>query len=171
MKHNFSRLLLLVAVATSLSAIAPAEAKIRSGEKFPAITLLDLDGKKKLDAKELRGKVVVVDFWAQWCEPCKISMPFLNDLAKKYKGKVVVIGINVDEDVKLAKAFLKDNPTPNIRILADTKNEFVKRAGINTMPSSFILDKKGVVKVVHEGFREADKELYKKEIEKLLKAK
>lgn len=170
MKRFVRSFLLTLSIAVA-SAAGTAEAKITKGDKFPQIPLMTLDGKKKFDAKDLKGKVVIVDFWAQWCEPCKISMPFLNEMAKTYKGKLVVVGINVDEDVKLAKAFLKEHPAPNVKFVSDSKNEFVKQAGVNTMPSSFILDKKGVVKVAHEGFREDDKALVKKEIEKLLKEK
>ncbi len=166
-----ARTFLIAASAIAVSTAVTAEAKIKKGDKFPAIPLMTLDGKKKFDMKELKGKVAIVDFWAQWCEPCKISMPFLNEMAKKYKGKLVVVGINVDEDVNLAHSFLKDHPASSVKFLTDAKNEFVKQAGVNTMPSSFILDKKGVVRVAHEGFREDDKALMKKEIEKLLKGK
>lgn len=170
MKRAALRLFAVIALAVVL--ISPAAfAKITKDSKFPEIPLKTLDGKKKFDMKDLRGKVVIVDFWAQWCEPCKISMPFLQEMAKKYKGKLVVIGINVDEDPKLATSFLKEHPAPNIKMLADSDNTFVKQAGVSTMPSSFILDKKGVVRVAHEGFREDDKALVENEIKKLLKSK
>lgn len=163
---------LVFSVATLFLTICfqqPVEAKVEKGQKFPEIALPALEAKKKFDVKSLKGKVVLVDFWASWCEPCKISMPFLNSLAKKYKGKVEVIGINVDEAKKDAEGFLKDHPAPSVKFVSDAKQEFIKKVDVTTMPSSFILDKSGTVVLRHEGFREDDKKDIEAEIKKLLK--
>ncbi|MCM2281403.1 MAG: TlpA family protein disulfide reductase [Bdellovibrionaceae bacterium] len=164
------RILMVSLVALPLKSHV-AHAQIEPNAKFPEVSLMTLDGKKKFDMKTLKGKVAIVDFWAQWCEPCLISMPFLQEMAKKYKGKLVVVGINVDEDAKLANDFLKEHPAPNIKMLSDSKNEFAKTAKLSTMPTSFLVDKKGVVRLKHEGFREDDKARIEKEIQKLIKGK
>ncbi len=151
--------------------VSMATAKVAKNDPFPKFQLQFLDTEKSLDLQSLQGKVVLVDFWASWCEPCKISMPFLQKMAKKYEGKVEVVGINVDAEKKDAHGFLKEHPAPNISFLSDAKNEFVKRVGVSAMPSSFILDKKGNVKVVHQGFRAGDESKLESEIKKLLKDK
>jgi len=164
-------IMIAMLMASLFSLSLSAQAKVTEGQPFPDFKLSTLDG-KPFSRNSLDGKIVLVDFWAQWCEPCKISMPFLNNLAKKYKSKgVVVVGINVDDDISKAKSFLKEHPAPNIQILSDADNKFVKQVNVKTMPSSFMLDRKGVVRMVHQGFREDDKKHIESEIQKLLKVK
>lgn len=171
MKSFVSRTLIAAAVLFLSFNTSLAEAKVEKDQKFPEFNLPTLDGKGKMGTEDLKGKIVLVDFWAHWCEPCKISFPVLNKLAAKYKGKVVVVGINVDEAPKDAKSFLKDNPAKNIKILSDSKKSLVEKIGVAVMPTSFILDKEGTVKLVHQGFHAGDEKEYEKVIQALVKGK
>lgn len=165
----------LIAVSTLILLCSPlaAQAKIKAGDVFPAGAVPSLDGKGTVEPAKMKGKVVIVDFWASWCEPCKIELPALNALYKKYKSKgLVVVGVNLDEKKTDAQAFLKDHPV-DFPLAWDggDKKVLAEKASIETMPTSFIVDKKGVISVRHAAFREGDEKKIEAEIVKLLKGK
>lgn len=145
---------------------AAAEAKLKEGDDFPALKVAAFPGKPKVDAAKFKGKVVIVDFWASWCEPCKIELPALNKLHKKYKGKLVVIGVNVDENLNDAKTFLKDHPV-GFDLVHDKGQKNAGELGIEKMPTSFILANGKIIKL-HEAFRDGDEKKIDAEVKKLL---
>jgi thiol-disulfide isomerase/thioredoxin len=163
------RLALLNALLLLLTAFSPsAHAKLKEGDEFPALKVVDFPGAPKWKPELLKGKVVIVDFWASWCEPCKVELPALNKLYKKYKSKgLMVVGINVDDDAKEAKAFLKDHPV-SFPLAHDKGQKNAGEMGIEKMPTSFILSGGKVVRL-HEAFREGDEKKIEGEIKKLLK--
>lgn len=168
--HALSFLKRLVPVLALASLVTvTAEAKLKEGDAFPSDAVPTLDGKGKVDISKYKGKVVVVDFWASWCEPCKIELPALNALQKKYKDKLVILGVNLDEKKADANTFLKEHPVQLTLAYDGDKQVLAKKAEIETMPTSFIVDKKGVIKVRHTGFREGDAAKIEKEIKELLK--
>jgi thiol-disulfide isomerase/thioredoxin len=167
MRTSFVRLMLPVLVLT-LS--ATAQAKLKKGDAFPLSSLPALQGKGAIDLSKYKGKVVIVDFWASWCEPCKIELPYLNNLAKKYKGKdVVIVGVNLDEKPSDALGFLKAHPVQLPLAYDGAKKVLAEKAEIEVMPTSFIIDKKGMIAERHQAFREGDSEKIEKEVAELLK--
>ncbi len=146
-----------------------AEAKVKEGAEFPAFVTAPFPGAPKVDVDKLmKGKVVIVDFWASWCEPCKIELPALNALHKKYKGKgLVVVGVNVDDDIKEAKSFLKEHSV-GFPLAYDKGKKMVNTLEISTMPTSFILSEGKIIKI-HAGFRDGDEKKIEDEIKSLLK--
>jgi cytochrome c biogenesis protein CcmG/thiol:disulfide interchange protein DsbE len=105
------------------------------------------------DLAEYQGKVVVVDFWASWCVPCRRSFPWLNDMHAKYAEQgLVVIGVNVDANQKDAAAFLEDYPAA-FSIHYDTQAIMAKEFGVEAMPSSFVIGRDGQIKARHLGFK------------------
>jgi thiol-disulfide isomerase/thioredoxin len=117
----------------------------------------------------LRGKVVLVDFWASWCAPCLHSFPWMNDLQKSHGGAgFVIVAVNVDQDPALADAFLKKVPA-QFRVEYDAKGELARQFGVQAMPTSFLIDRDGNVRVHHAGFKEKQREEREAEIVKLLK--
>ncbi len=115
--------------------------------------LTTLDGKSTYDLHELKGKVVYMDFWASWCPPCVKSFPFLNQLEHDLKDKGLhVVGINLDEKVADAQAFIANNPV-DFSIVADASKQCAKVFELMAMPTSFLIDKKGNVRHIHQGFR------------------
>ncbi|HRK07982.1 MAG TPA: redoxin family protein [Pseudobdellovibrionaceae bacterium] len=147
----------------------PAEAKAKAGQSFPALKVAPFPGKAPLNAKALQGKVVIYDFWAAWCEPCKVELPALEKLYQKYKGKgLVVVGVNVDDDANDGKAFLQDHPV-SFPVVYDKNKSMVEGLGVETMPTSFIVDRTGKIHRVHAGFKSGDEKKLEKEIIELLK--
>jgi cytochrome c biogenesis protein CcmG/thiol:disulfide interchange protein DsbE len=137
------------------------------GQTAPEIALKTLAGEPvKLSA--LKGKVVLVDFWASWCAPCRESMPVLEKLSKSYKEQgFVVLGVNIDNDAEAARKFLKDLPV-SFQVVNDAQKQVAKAYAPPTMPSSYLIDRQGKVHVVHAGFKRSDAAKLEAEIKTLL---
>lgn len=126
------------------------------------------NGEKNLDLGEFKGRVILIDFWATWCPPCKKSMPFLNSLRNKHqKEGFEIVAINVDEDTQTAKEFLKSNPV-DYALAFDAKGDCPSVFDVKAMPSSYLVDKTGTIRLVHLGFRDGDEQIIRENVEKLL---
>ncbi|MBK8815772.1 MAG: TlpA family protein disulfide reductase [Methylococcaceae bacterium] len=126
------------------------------GQPAPQFTLPTLQKDQPTSLKQFAGKVVYVDFWASWCAPCRTSFPLLNKLHEKLKSKgFEVVGINLDEDKAKAEKFLKEFPV-GFTVLRDAKGEWSDQFVVESMPTSFIVDKQGVVQHIHHGFTSGD---------------
>jgi thiol-disulfide isomerase/thioredoxin len=150
-----------------LSAAAPVQAgPWKSGDTLPDLKSFKLEGELPAD---LKGKVVLVDFWASWCLPCKQSFPVLAAWQKKYASRgFAVIAVSVDEKKSAMDRFLKANPVP-FTVLRDAEQKLVAAAGVEAMPTSFLVDARGKIHLVHNGFRKGDEIKLEQEIEQLLK--
>lgn len=116
----------------------------------------------------LKGQVVYVDFWASWCKPCRASFPWMNKMHKKYAEQgLVVIAINLDEDAHNAEKFLAAVPAP-FPIVYDPEGSIAQQYELVGMPSSYIIDKAGEIRVSHQGFFTAKASNYENEIKQLL---
>jgi peroxiredoxin len=161
----------LVALAAVFSLVfawfsAPAAA-LDAGARLPEIGLKDLRG-AKIDVASLKGKVVVVDFLASWCAPCKEELPVLERLYKKYKDRgLVVVGVSVDEELGNLKGLLKQIPV-SFSVVHDAEKQVAGRYKPPRMPSSYVVDRNGIVRHVHGGFREGDAAKLEAEITALL---
>lgn len=154
----------------ALSLILPVTAMAASeGETAPLFTLPDIDADKPaISLKALRGKTVYVDFWASWCAPCLRSMPLINELYGKYRDQdFEVVAINVDDPIEDGQDFLLDNPLDYL-IAADTDNTVLNEFGVTGMPTSFLIDKDGIIRMVHMGFRGNDIETIEAAVLELL---
>jgi thiol-disulfide isomerase/thioredoxin len=148
MKTLLFGLALALLVASTASALTPGDAP-------PAIDMPDQVG-AKVALNELKGKVVLVDFWASWCGPCRQEMPVLEQLHKKYaKQGLVIIGVNIDNNPKKMNNFLKGTPV-TFRIVHDRKLNVASKYEPETMPSSYFIGRDGKIRYVHEGFRKKD---------------
>jgi thiol-disulfide isomerase/thioredoxin len=117
----------------------------------------------------LSGKVVLVDFWASWCGPCLRSFPWMNELQQRHAGEgLVIVAVNLDQDRALADAFIKKLP-PKFRVEFDPAGAVATQFGVQAMPTSFLVDRRGQVRARHAGFRDALRVEREQQIQQLLK--
>jgi thiol-disulfide isomerase/thioredoxin len=140
------------------------------GQPAPQFTLPTLQKDQATTLKQYAGKVIYLDFWASWCAPCRTSFPLLNKMHEKLKAKgFEVVAVNLDEDKANAEKFLKEFPI-SFTVLRDAKGEVSDEFVVESMPTSFIIDKQGVIQNIHHGFTSDDiKELEEKVTQLLAK--
>ena len=121
------------------------------GKAAPAFTLKDVDG-KAVTLADYKGKVVMVDFWATWCGPCKMELPHLVELQKQYADKnFVILGLSMDEDPPATvKKFAQDNGIPYTIVMSDQDTQ--SKYGVTGYPTAFVIDKAGVIRNVFQGY-------------------
>jgi peroxiredoxin len=147
----------IVAFALAAALLAAGQAAaVDVGQKAPEFTAPALDGEKSLSLGAYRGKVVYLDFWASWCPPCLTSLPLLEELRKEFPNEQFqILAVNVDQDPEKARAFLARTRV-GYPSASDPKGRIPETFGIETMPTSFLIDRSGVVRHVHRGFRKGD---------------
>lgn len=159
-------------LALPLSLPGPAIA-VETGTAAPDFTLPPLratDGSTDISLADFRGKVVYVDFWASWCAPCIVSIPLLNELRNRYvaEGKPFeVLAVNVDSEPEDGIDFLLDQPVDYV-VVSDPAGKTPALYQVPGMPTSYLVDATGQVRLVHEGFKRSDIELIEAEVAKLL---
>lgn len=147
--------------------VTPASALMPAAHA-PALSGPYLNKTGQLDGAELKGKVVYVDFWASWCGPCRASFPALDQLYGQHKDKgFVVVGINQDDRLEDARGFMARLPV-GFPLIADPEHRLAEAFEVKGMPSAILVDRKGVVRHVHRGFRAGDEKEIAAHIEKLL---
>jgi len=141
---------------------------VEAGSPMPACLVSPVGESKTDDLQRFKGQVLYVDFWASWCGPCAKSFPFLNEMHQQLKDQgLQIVGVNLDEDVGEAKAFLAKYPA-SFTVVADASKQCAKDFAVKAMPSSYIIDRKGMVHHVHLGFRPGEAKEIRVMVEKLL---
>ena len=141
-------------------------AKTLQGEA-PDFTLKSNSG-KNLRLSELRGQVVMINFWASWCGPCRQEMPILDALHKRYaKAGFSVLGVNVEQDSGLADQLLKDIPV-SFPVLYDPDSVVSKLYAVDAMPSTVMVDRDGRMRYLHRGYKPGYEDDYRDQIVELL---
>lgn len=126
------------------------------------------DKSKPIDLSAYKGKVVLVDFWASWCAPCRESFPWLNKMQQKNSTKgLIIIGVNVDENSEDAQQFLKKHPAL-FKLLFDPEGKHPLYYNILGMPTTLIFDRKGILRHQHLGFKQKKTQEYEQIIEQAL---
>jgi len=125
----------------------------------PDFTLPARDG-GEVRLSELKGQVVMINFWATWCGPCRQEMPLLQQIHAKYEPLgFTMLGVNVEPDSAAAQNWLKDMPV-SFPIVFDRKSEVSSSFGVEAMPSSVLIDREGRVRHVHRGYKPSDEAVY-----------
>ena len=156
-------------VAACLAAIvnAAAAAALTSGTA-PDFTLHSVAG-ANLRLKEQRGQVVMLNFWASWCGPCRQEMPQLDRLYEKYHAAgFQLLGVNVDEDVRNATG-VSSKLGLHFPVLLDTEKKVSRLYDLSTMPSTVLIDRDGRVRYIHRGYRDGYVQTYEDQIRELLR--
>ena len=154
-------------IATAALAL-PALAADPTGGPAPPFTLAARSG-ANISLAQYKGQVVMINFWASWCGPCRQEMPLLDSIYKQYhRMGFTMIGVNVEPDSNAANQWLKDTPV-SFPILYDKESKVSKMYDVAGMPSTVIIDRAGKVRALHRGYKPGDENGYLDSIRTLVR--
>lgn len=133
------------------------------GKPAPDLSIQSLNGKGNLSLESLQGKVIIVDFWATWCAPCKASFPKLEELSKKIGDNLVIIGVSVDDERTGVVEFAKENGA-TFAVGWDEGHRIAERWNVKNMPTTFVVDASGKVRHIHAGYHDGETDEMEKEV-------
>lgn len=161
--------LILIIFAFEARATGLIETAPEIGKLAPEFELKDISG-SRVKLSEARGKVVLLNFWAEWCVPCRAEMPFMENLYKAFKDKgLVVLAVSVDKSAKAVKTFVSDKKLTFTVLMDKDKEVSFDQYGVMGFPTTFLIDKKGVVAEKFIGPREWDSADMKETVSRLLR--
>jgi peroxiredoxin len=167
-KMNNTRLPTRLALVFTLCLSAAAQAAVSPASPAPDFTLKSNEG-RNLRLSEQRGQVVLVNFWASWCGPCRQEMPHLNKLYDKYKSAgFILLGVNIDDSLDTAAATAQKWGV-RFPVLFDADKAVSKRWDLGSMPATVLVDRDGKVRYLHRGYREGVEDTYEQQIRALVK--
>lgn len=146
---------LLLGILTLIPMSSPQAVEV--GQQLSACSLTRLsDSQQPVEMNKFAGKVLYLDFWASWCPPCAKSFPFLNELHQQHQNEgLQIIGINLDEEPAEAENFLTKNPAKFL-LASDLSKQCAEDLGVAAMPASYLIDRKGIIRHIHLGFRASE---------------
>jgi thiol-disulfide isomerase/thioredoxin len=157
----------IAAVAAALAISLPALAGNTSGPA-PSFTLTSSAG-QDVSLAQYKGQVVMINFWASWCGPCRQEMPLLESIYKKYNRMgFTLLGVNVEPNSQAANDWLKATPV-SFPILYDKDSKVSKLYDVAGMPSTVIIDRSGNLRVLHRGYKPGDENEYLDSIRSLIR--
>jgi thiol-disulfide isomerase/thioredoxin len=143
------------------------EPAVEIGRPAPEFKLPDLSG-QEVTLDQYKGKVVMLDFWATWCGPCRIVMPVLESIQKEYAGSMVLLAINLQEPRDMVRDYVRAQNIHS-RILLDEEGSVGAAYGTDSIPMQILIDKKGIVRHIQAGFGPRTASQLRAEIGKLVK--
>jgi thiol-disulfide isomerase/thioredoxin len=157
----------IAGIVAALVIALPAVAAAPSGPA-PQFALAARGG-SEVNLAQYKGQVVMINFWASWCGPCRTEMPLLENIYKKYnKLGFTLLGVNVEPDSKAADDWLKETPV-SFPILYDKDSKVSRLYDVSGMPSTVIIDRKGNLRTVHHGYKPGDENEYLDSIRQLIR--
>ncbi len=151
-------------------AVTPALASkgALDGQEAPDFALRNLDG-ENMRLSEYRGEVVMINFWATWCGPCRQEMPLLDELYDRYERVgFQLLGVNIDDDPRRAMEMAQELGI-SFPVLFDDRKEVSELYRVEAMPVTVILDREGVVRYTHYGYKPGYEEYYLDQVRTLLR--
>jgi peroxiredoxin len=162
--------ILLGCLAIFLST-SPPVAALEAGDRAPEFALPALSGGGRVGLSEYRGKIVYLDFWASWCAPCLKAVPAIEKIRSEFPADTFqIVAINLDRKKRKALRFLDKHPI-GYPSASDPEGRLPELFGVETMPTSYLIDANGVIRYVHRGFKAGDASALRLEIRRLLEAK
>jgi cytochrome c biogenesis protein CcmG, thiol:disulfide interchange protein DsbE len=144
------KLLLFIGLVAGASVVA--EASVQKGQRAAGFDLPSLKG-GRVSLRQLAGKVVLIDFWASWCEPCKQELPQLQKLQQEYGAKgVVIVAVNLDHSRDNAEKLSRQLGLSSLTVALDPEGKVAGTYDPPKMPTSYVVDRAGVVRFVHAGY-------------------
>lgn len=126
------------------------------GERAPDCQVKHFETLENMNLEDFKGKVIYMDFWASWCPTCKKSFPFLNRLHQELNDKgFEIFAVNLDQEKNDAAKFLRNHPV-DFTIAYDAEGKCPTAYDVMAMPASYIIDKRGIVREIHLGFKDDD---------------
>lgn len=154
-------------VALTLTTPANSSTSALTGQPAPDFALRSL-GDSNLRLSEHLGEVVLLNFWATWCGPCRQEMPLLDELYNKYRrAGLVLLSVNLDNETDRA-AEMAETLKISYPVLLDARKEVSRAYQVGTMPVTVLIDREGIVRYVSEGYRPGSEKGYAEELRKLL---
>ncbi len=151
-----------------VSSAAPMPAWSEASGPAPNFTLTDRDG-NSVSLEDLRGQVIMINFWASWCGPCREEMPLLEQIHQRYEPLgFTLLGINVEENSSDAKTWLRDRPV-SFPILFDPGNGVSQLYDVVAMPSTVLIDRQGNVRFLHHGYKAGYEDQYQDQVRALVR--
>ncbi|MBI4655022.1 MAG: redoxin domain-containing protein [Nitrospirae bacterium] len=161
-------IILLSVINLNAYGFSPWETEGLVNRKAPQFTAKNLSG-ENVSLSSFEGKPILLNFWATWCHYCREERPSLNSIYKEYKGRgLTIVTVSIDRSPEIVKTYLKKMPMDFI-ILHDNNKEASQIYGVYSVPTSFLIDRKGIIKYKFMGLREWTDSSSKKLIEGLLK--
>jgi peroxiredoxin len=158
----------LIALVFGVFAAASLAASSMEGQPAPDFALKSSTG-ENLRLSEYRGDVVMINFWATWCGPCRQEMPLLDELYSRYQRVGFnLLGVNIDDDSGRAMDMIEDLGV-SFPVLFDARKEVSKLYEVEAMPVTVIVDREGTVRYVHHGYKPGYEEMYLDQIRSLLR--
>lgn len=159
---------MLVAVVFGAFAASSLASSSLEGQVAPDFALKSSSG-ENMRLSEYRGDVVMINFWATWCGPCRQEMPLLDELYNRYnRVGFNLLGVNIDDDSRRAMQMVEELGV-NFPVLFDARKEVSKLYEVEAMPVTVIVDRSGTVRYVHHGYKPGYEEKYLDQIRSLLR--
>jgi thiol-disulfide isomerase/thioredoxin len=155
----------LALIASDCSRPSSESGALEIGRPAPTFNLADVNG-QKVSLDQFKGKVVMLDFWATWCNPCRATMPLLENLQKEYVNTMVLLAINLEESKDDVRDFMRAQNL-HAQVLLDTEGSVGQKYGAAEIPMQVLIDKQGIVRDVMVGFNSTLVSRLRTEIAKL----